>query len=89
MNELNALNELIKPNELNELNSLLAFNLSQAAESIDVSRPTMSALVRTEGFPAFRIGSQWRIPVEAFREWLNKQAADQRVFVGLNEPKIQ
>lgn len=69
--------------------SKLTYNLTQAAEAIDVSRPTMAALAKTEGFPAFRVGPRYLIPVDALNAWLIRQAEERREFVGLNEPKTQ
>ena len=52
----------------------LAYNLTEAAEAIHVSRPTMLTFVHREDFPAFRSGRRWIIPVDALRQWLNAQA---------------
>ena len=59
---------------MNELPKL-SYTLTQAAEAINVSRPTMSNLVKRDDFPAFRSGTRWIIPAEAFKNWLNSQAA--------------
>lgn len=67
----------------------LTYNLSEAAEAVNVSRPTMAALAKTEGFPAFRVGPRYLIPIDALNEWLIKQAEERREFIGLNEPKLQ
>ena len=60
---------------MNELPKL-SYTLSQAAEAINVSRPTMQQLVNRPDFPAFRTGTRWIIPIEPFKEWLNAQASD-------------
>nr|DAH75310.1 MAG TPA: helix-turn-helix domain protein [Caudoviricetes sp.] len=52
----------------------LAFTPSQAAAAASVSRPTIYRWMRLDGFPVARIGGCTRIPAEAFREWLNRQA---------------
>lgn len=52
----------------------LAFTPSQAAMAASVSRPTIYRWMRLDGFPVARIGGCTRIPAEAFREWLNRQA---------------
>lgn len=52
----------------------LAFTPSQAAATASVSRPTIYRWMRIDGFPVARIGGCTRIPAEAFREWLNRQA---------------
>lgn len=52
----------------------LAFTPSQAAAAASVSRPTIYRWMRLDGFPVARIGGCTRIPAEAFRAWLNRQA---------------
>lgn len=52
----------------------LAFTPSQAAAAASVSRPTIYRWMRIDGFPVARIGGCTRIPAEAFRAWLNRQA---------------
>lgn len=52
----------------------LAFTPSQAAMAASVSRLTIYRWMRLDGFPVARIGGCTRIPAEAFREWLNRQA---------------
>jgi putative SOS response-associated peptidase YedK len=32
-------------------------------------------------FPAFKAGKRWIIPVDAFREWLNKNAAERKQII--------
>lgn len=59
---------------MNELPKL-SYTLTQAAEAINVSRPTMSNLVKRDDFPAFRSGTKWIIPIEPFKNWLSTQAA--------------
>lgn len=52
----------------------LAYTVTQAAEAVGVSRPTLYRWMSIDGFPAVRIGGTVRIPVDAFREWLNERA---------------
>ena len=52
----------------------LAFTPSQAAAAASVSRPTIYRWMRLDGCPVARIGGCTRIPAEAFRDWLNRQA---------------
>ena len=53
----------------------LSYTLTQAAEAINVSRPTMQKIVNRSDFPAFQTCNRWFIPIEPFKEWLNNQAA--------------
>ena len=61
----------------------IAYNLDQAAQAANVSKPTMRKLIHTDGFPAIRVGRRWVIPVEAFNAWLNKQAECRACFDNL------
>lgn len=53
----------------------IAFTLKEAAEAASVSVPTMHEWARRPGFPAMRAGRKWVIPVDAFRRWMEEQAA--------------
>lgn len=53
----------------------LAYTLAEAAQAAGVSRPVLSNWVHIPGFPAFRSGKRWVIPVGAFERWLEEQAA--------------
>lgn len=49
----------------------IAVNVTEAAQMIGVSRPTLYSLMREDGFPVVRFGRCVRIPVDPFREWVN------------------
>ena len=49
-----------------ELSAHMGFSLPKAYE-----------LVKTPGFPTIRVGTRILIPVEAYREWLLKNAANE------------
>lgn len=59
-----------------ENNQKMAFTLTEAADAINVSVPTMRSMLHQPGFPAFRAGKRWVIPVDEFRAWLGRQAAE-------------
>ena len=40
-----------------------------------ISLPKAYELVKTPGFPTLRIGTRILIPVDAYKEWLNKNAS--------------
>lgn len=42
-----------------------------------ISLPKAYELVKTPGFPTIRVGTRILIPVEAYREWLLKNAANE------------
>ena len=51
----------------------LTYTLEQAAEAIQVSRPTMQTLVHRADFPSFRVGRRWIIPADGLKRWLEEQ----------------
>ena len=53
----------------------LAFNVTEAAACLGVSRPTMYELLRREDFPSFRIGTRRLIPRDGLAAWVEKQGA--------------
>jgi len=52
----------------------LAYTVSEAAEAAGVSRPTMYLWMKRPDFPVAKIGGCTRIPAQAFKAWLEKQA---------------
>ncbi len=52
----------------------LVYTPTEAAEVASVSRPTIYRWMHMEGFPVARIGGCTRIPADAFKRWLDKQA---------------
>ena len=52
---------------------LLACNLSEAAEILHVSRPTMSKIAHIKGFPGFQVGNRWIINIKGLQLWLDQQ----------------
>ena len=52
----------------------IAVSVSEAAEMIGVSRPTMYEILNREDCKAdFKLGSRRLVSVEALREWIAKQ----------------
>lgn len=55
----------------------LAVNVTEAAQLISVSRPTMYEILNRADFHgSFRIGSKRLVSVDALREWVEKQTAE-------------
>ncbi|MBE5708962.1 MAG: DNA-binding protein [Oscillibacter sp.] len=52
----------------------LVYTPTEVAEVASVSRPTIYRWMHMEGFPVARIGGCTRIPADAFKRWLDKQA---------------
>lgn len=52
----------------------LAYSLTETAQVLGVSRPTVYALIKQPGFPVFQIGGRKLVSVEGLREWVRNQA---------------
>ena len=61
----------------------VTLNLTQAADALGVSAPTMRCLVRRGDFPAFRVGSRWMISRSALEAWAEEAARDRKEFDGV------
>ena len=51
----------------------VAVNMTQAAQLLGVSRPTLYRLARTPGFPVVHLGGCTRVLVDDLREWARQQ----------------
>lgn len=51
-------------------------SVQELAAQMGISLPKAYELVKTSGFPTIRIGTRILIPVEAYREWLLKNAVN-------------
>lgn len=57
-----------------EINLLpVTVTVQDAAKLLGVSRPTVYQLMKTKGFPAFRVGNRTLIDYELLKEWSKKQ----------------
>ena len=52
----------------------LTYSVTEAAEALGVSRPTMYELIRKEGFPSLRVGNRVLISRKRLAEWVDQQA---------------
>ena len=48
---------------------------SDVARALGVSKNTAYEVVRSEGFPCFRVGKQYRIVRERFFQWMDEATA--------------
>ncbi len=65
------------------MDSRVTLNLSQAADTLGVSVPTMRTLVNRADFPAFKIGTRWLISRSALEEWATSQAVKRTELEGI------
>lgn len=56
----------------------LTYSVTEAAEALGVSRPTIYELIRREGFPTFKVGSRVLISRQRLAEWVDQQAGKER-----------
>lgn len=54
----------------------LAVTMTQAAQLLGVSRPTLYRLARTPGFPVVHLGGCTRVLVDDLRAWARQQGRD-------------
>lgn len=55
-------------------NRKLAMTVEQVATELGISKPIAYDLVRSEGFPALRVGRRVIIPRQEFEQWLSDSA---------------
>lgn len=49
-------------------------SVQELSAQMGISLPKAHELVKEQGFPTIRVGARILIPVEAFREWLIRNA---------------
>ena len=54
----------------------VAVNMTQAAQLLGVSRPTVYRLAKVPGFPVVHLGGCTRVLVDDLREWARQQGRD-------------
>lgn len=58
----------------------IILTVQQAAEQMNVSRPTLLNWTHKPDFPCFRVGRKILIPRQALVEWANRQAREGAVL---------
>ena len=51
----------------------LAYSLTETAQVLGVSRPTVYALIKQPGFTVFSVGNRKLVSVEGLRDWIRSQ----------------
>ena len=54
----------------------LAVTMTQAAQLLGVSRPTVYRLAKIQGFPVVHLGGCTRVLVDDLRAWVRQQGRD-------------
>lgn len=57
-------------------NDKIALNVTDVAQMLGLSRPTVYKLCNREDFPVFRIGGRVLIPREKLKAWIEAQAEE-------------
>lgn len=52
----------------------IALSITEAAEQLGISRPTMYQLTRQAGFPVFKVGARTLISRAGLEAWVQAQA---------------
>jgi len=50
-------------------------SVQELSAQMGISLPKAYELVKTPGFPTLRIGTRILIPIDAYKDWLMKQSA--------------
>lgn len=58
----------------------IILTVQQAAEQMNVSRPTLLNWTHLPGFPCFRVGRKILIPRQSLVEWANERASEGAVL---------
>jgi excisionase family DNA binding protein len=66
-------------------NEKICYSVEEVGEILGVSRSTAFNLVKSDGFPSFRIGKRIIVPKDAFHRWLNEQV-EQRGGLNATNP---
>ena len=51
-------------------------SVQELSAQMGISLPKAYALVKTPGFPTLRIGTRILIPIDAYKNWLMRQATE-------------
>ena len=51
----------------------LAYSLTETAQVLGLSRPTVYTLIKKPGFPVFQVGGRRLVSVEGLRDWIRSQ----------------
>ena len=62
--------------EQREFMEKVTMSVQELSAQMGISLPKAYELVKTPGFPTIRVGTRILIPVEAYREWLLRNAAN-------------
>ena len=57
----------------------IALSVTETAEMLGVSRPTVYRLIQRADFPAFKIGSRTLISRDGLARWVEAQAAQEAI----------
>ena len=51
----------------------LAYSLTETAQVLGLSRPTVYTLIKKPGFPVCQVGGRRLVSVEGLRDWIRSQ----------------
>lgn len=50
--------------------------MDEIAEHLDVSRDTLTKLIKDKGFPGHQVGKKWRFDIHEVDQWVKEQNND-------------
>ena len=60
------------------LRDKFALNIDETAAVLGLSRPVVYDLIRSEGFPSFKVGRRTLVSADGLRAWIAAQAGTER-----------
>lgn len=61
-----------------DLREKMAYNAEETAVILGVSRPVVYDLIRSEGFPYFKVGRRTLISADGLRKWIAARVESER-----------
>lgn len=62
-----------------EVRNKLTLSVDEAAQMLGLSRPIVTELTHTEGFPAFNVGKRILIHAQGLAQWVDQQTEKKAV----------
>lgn len=62
------------------------FTEEEVKDILHLGDKQCKALMRTDGFPSIQIGREWRVSVDAFKEWLKNTKTIKLDYRGVSKP---
>jgi excisionase family DNA binding protein len=62
----------------------ICLNVTEVAEVLGVSRPTVYQLLRRADFPSFKVGNRTLVPKASLENWVINQSVERQEAIGFD-----